>query len=101
MREGQWGTAESGRSRGRWGLDSRWESGMGGSPHMKDPTWQPPSDSLTLQTTTVPNPMLSLISYPGTLLEEPHLDNRSASFLKLQGIGYKNWISSKPCIYVI
>ena len=33
--------------------------------------------------------MLSLISYPGTPLEEPHLDNRSASFLKLQGIGYK------------
>ena len=56
---------------------------------MKNPTWKPPSDSLTLQTTTVQNPMLSLISYPGTPLEEPHLDNRSASFLKLQGIGYK------------
>ena len=62
---------------------------MGRSPHMKNPTWKPPSDSLTLQTTTVQNPMLSLISYPGTPLEEPHLDNRSASFLKLQGIGYK------------
>ena len=88
MREGQWGTAGSGKSRGRWSLGSRWESGMGSSPHMKNPTWQRPSDSLTLQTTTVQNPMLSLISYPGTPLEEPHLDNRSAS-LKLQGIGYK------------
>lgn len=74
---------------------------MGGPPHMKDPTWQPPSDFLTLQTTTVQNPMLSVIICPGTLLEEPHLDNRSASFLKLQDIGSKNWISPKLRTYVI
>ena len=70
------------------------------SPH-EGPHLAAPSDFLTLQTTTVQNPMLSVIICPGTLLEEPHLNNRSASFLKLQDIGSKNWISSKLCTYVI